>query len=210
MPQTENLPATVSEPLPVDAGDPLYLITADDFQRMVDADVLPPDRRIYLWDGVLYEKMAKTRAHAIPQDKLNAILVKRLPDGWYLSAENPLNLDMSKTPLPDLAVVRGVPDDYPKKPPRGTDAALVIEVMNTCKKKDWEIHQRACAAAGVPAYWVVEVEARVVWAYSDPSPPGPEYRVQKKVPAGGTLEVSLPGHDPIRIEVDEILAKKHD
>jgi Uma2 family endonuclease len=218
MPQTENLPATASEMPTADVVDPLYRITADDFQRMVEAGVLPADRRIYLWDGVLCEKMAKTRAHAIQQDKLNTLLVKRVPDGWYVSAENPLNLDMTKTPLPDFAIVRGSPEDYPERPPRGTDAALVIEVMVTSKKKDREVHQRASAVAGVPTYWVVDVEARAVWVYTEPSPPGqgkggapvPEYRVQTKVPAGGTLELSLPGHDPIRIDVDEILARKHD
>jgi Uma2 family endonuclease len=210
MPQTQILPTTQAVPLPVDAGNLPYRITADDFQRMVDADVLPSDRRIYLWDGVLHEKMAKTRAHAIPQDKLNTLLVKRLPEGWHVSAENSLNLDMTKTPLPDFAVVRGTPDDYPQLPPRGTDTALVIEVMNTSKKKDREIHQRACAAAGVPVYWVVDVEARVVWVYANPSGPGSEYRDRAKVAAGCTLELSLPGHPPIRIGVDEILAKRHD
>jgi len=210
MPQTESLLTTVSEPLPVNASDPLYRITADDFQRMVDAGLLPADRRIYLWDGVLYEKMAKTRAHSIPHAKLYALLAKRLPDGWHVCAEDSLNLDMTKTPLPDLMVLRGSPDDYPKLFPRGTDTALVVEVMNTSKKKDREFHQQACAAAGVPAYWVVDVEARVVWVFSNPSPPGPEYSVQKKVPASGTLEVPLPGHEPICIDVDEILARKHD
>ena len=208
MPQTETLPTTVSDSLPVDAGDPVYRITAEDFQRMVDADVLPADRRIYLWDGVLCEKMAKTQAHAVPQYKLTAILVKRLPAGWFVSAESPVNLDMTKTPLPDFAVVRGEPDDYRRLPPRGSDTALVIEVMYTSKKKDRETHQRACAAAGVPAYWVVDFEARVVWVYSNPDPPDPGYSVQKEVPAGGTLEVLLPGHDPICIVVDEILARK--
>jgi Uma2 family endonuclease len=215
MPPIEKVRTTAIALMPVEAGNSPYRITAAEFQRMVEAGVLPSDRRVYLWDGVLYEKMARKQVHAIAQSKLVAVLIKRLPDDWYVSAENPLNLDMTKTPLPDLAVVRGTPDDYPQDPPRGLDTALVVEVMNTSKRKDRETHQRACAAAGVPVYWIVDVEARVVWVYTDPSPPGhpgpanhgPAYCEREKVPAGGTLTLPLPGRPPVQIAVDEILAR---
>ncbi len=50
----------MSRPAPsgLPEGEP-YKLSADDYFRMVEADIIPPDRRVGLWEGRLYEKMAK-------------------------------------------------------------------------------------------------------------------------------------------------------
>ena len=39
-------------------------VTSEMFFQMIDAGVFSPERRVFLWAGRLYEKMAKTPAHA--------------------------------------------------------------------------------------------------------------------------------------------------
>src|SRR5690349_14210219 len=62
-------PAT-TPPGPAAASGPRgvpYRLTADDYFRMVDADIIPRDRRVELWEGRLVETMAKKQAHAVAQ-----------------------------------------------------------------------------------------------------------------------------------------------
>ncbi len=61
-------------------ADAPYDLTIDLFSRMVETGLIPPDRRIYLQDGRLYEKMAKTRAHGSVGAAINRAVGLRLPD----------------------------------------------------------------------------------------------------------------------------------
>src|SRR5437764_1195429 len=107
-----------------------YPLAAADYYQMVESGILPPDRRVFLWDGGLFTKMAKKQAHAIAQSKLARVLFREVPPGgWYVSTENPVEVAGDKVLLPDLAVIRGAPDDYPRKPPTAADVALIVEVM---------------------------------------------------------------------------------
>ena len=38
---------------------------------MLEGEVFPKEARVGLWDGRIYEKMAKTQAHAIAGNKVN-------------------------------------------------------------------------------------------------------------------------------------------
>ncbi len=190
--------------------DKAYPLSADEFQRIVDAEILPPDRRIYLWDGKLFEKMGKLQPHAIAQNKLNTILVKAVPPGWHISPENPLRVDTRSVPLPDMAVVRGEPDDYPKTPPHAEDLALLVEVMYTSRKKDLRDHLQVYAAAGVRAYWVIDLKGRVIRCFRQPvkalkGAGGPGYETDTRHGPGDRVELEIPGSDPVRIRVDDIL-----
>lgn len=84
-----------------------YPLSSDDYLQMVELGVIPQDRRVYLWDGRLYEKMAKTRAHVVFHNALLGALFHRLPPGYHVGVENPVRLDERHTPLPDLVVLRG-------------------------------------------------------------------------------------------------------
>src|SRR4051794_21557238 len=84
-----------------------FLITSDLFTRMVEQGMFPDDRRVFLWGGRLYEKMAKSKAHSAVQNAFIGALARRLPRGLFVGAENPIRLDESHLPLPDIVVARG-------------------------------------------------------------------------------------------------------
>jgi hypothetical protein len=88
-------------------ADAPYALTIDLVSRMVEAGLIPGDRRIYLRDGRLYEKMAKTRAHGYVRAAIDRAVNRRLPDDWSLWPESTIVLDPTNAPLPDFAVVRG-------------------------------------------------------------------------------------------------------
>src|SRR6516165_1646411 len=55
--------ATVITPSQAPTADVPYDLTIDLVSRMVESGLIPQDRRVFLLDGRLYEKMAKTKAH---------------------------------------------------------------------------------------------------------------------------------------------------
>jgi Uma2 family endonuclease len=161
-PATERVAATP-------AGVP-YRISADEFYRMIDADVFAPDRRAYLWDGEIYEVRAKTVPHAVSFAKIEVTLVPRIPAGWCPWPENPITISGDRVPLPDFVIVRGTPDAYSRdnRRPAAAEAGLMIEIAPSGVRSDSTFKLEAYARAGVPAYWVVNLMARQVMLCMEP------------------------------------------
>src|SRR6516162_4434650 len=99
--------ATVVAPSQAATADVPYDLTIDLFSRMVESGLIPQDRRVFLRDGRLYEKMAKTKAHGCGGAAIDRAVNRRLPDGWCLWPESTVVLNPTNAPLPDFAVVRG-------------------------------------------------------------------------------------------------------
>ena len=145
-----------------------YLFTVDEFFRMIDLDIFPEDVRVGLWEGQVYEKVAKTQAHAAASIDVNMFLARALPRGWSISGENPLTVGPDKAPLPDLVVLRGIGKDYLKRRPEAADVGLVVEFSLTSLKIDTGSKLEAYARAGIVAYWVLNLKDNVIHAYESP------------------------------------------
>jgi Uma2 family endonuclease len=204
--------ATVSEAAPSKApgGDVPYDLTIDLFSRMVESDLIPRDRRVFLLNGRLYEKMAKTRAHGYVGAAVNRAVTLRLPDGWSLWPESTIVLDPTNAPLPDFAVVRGAnPLDFatPARYPGPGDIGLLIEVAVTSLHDDLTTALEKYARALIPAYWVVDVPGRRILVHTEPcvvDGKGEYARVATYHP-GQSLPVVLDGQEVARIPFDELL-----
>lgn len=187
-----------------------YRLTATDYLQLIATGIIPRERPVFLWDGSLFEKMANKQQHAIAYSKLARLLFRDVPsDRWYVSTENPVEVSGDKVPLPDLAVIRGQPDHYPRRPPAASDIELIIEIMDTSASKDLGSHLRAYAKAEIPRYWVVNLPARRVEVYSDPiseaETQASSYRTHESLGIGQEVVLTLEGVGPIVILVDQIL-----
>ena len=169
-----------------------FAITANAFLKMLEAEVFGDDERLELWDGWIYEKMAKTQAHAIAANKANRALFGVLPAGWFPSNENPIKLAMERVPLPDLVLLRGEPDDY-RLPPEPRDIGLIVEFSMSSLKHDTGIKLAAYAEAGVPAYWVLNLVEHVIQVFERPVPTGRRYESSHVYPVGQSVPLRLDG-----------------
>jgi Uma2 family endonuclease len=71
-------------------------------------------------------------------------------------------------PGPDAAVVVGSRRDYIAKPP--TTAILIVEVALSSLPDDTTEKAELYATAGVPEYWVIDIEHRQLIVFRDPQP----------------------------------------
>ncbi len=189
--------STALEPAPVDAPpsseESPYLFGVDDFYRMLELEVFPRESRVGLWNGRIYEKMAKTQAHVVSGNKVYITLVHALPQGWFVGGENPVTVAPDKAPLPDLIVLRGAPDDYIDRRPVAADVGLVIELSLSSLRIDTGPKLAAYASAGIPAYWVLNLKEGVIHVYSDPIPSEGRFASMATVGRDGSVALTLDG-----------------
>jgi Uma2 family endonuclease len=170
-----------------------YLFSVDEFYRMLEMEFFPREARVGLWDGRIYEKMAKTQPHAVASINATMTLIRALPTGWCLSGENPFTVSHNKAPLPDLIVLRGKGNDYLKRRPGAADVGLVVEFSLSSLKIDTGSKLEAYARAGVVAYWVLNLKDNVIHVYHEPIPAEGRYALMTKVAPGESIPFALDG-----------------
>jgi len=202
-------PQVIAAPPAQGSSDPLeiaeYPFTADQFTRMIEADIFPRESRVELWDGVVYDKMAKHRAHSISGTMMSYAFMRVLPEGWYAGQEESLELDQRKVPLPDVMIVRGKPTDYPNAFPTARDIGLVVELSLSSLKSDTGPKLRGYARAGIPQYWVANLVANLLLVHRDPVPDEARYATFETYRHGETVPLYLDGVEVVRVAVSEIL-----
>ena len=92
--------------------------------------------------------------------------------------QNPLILDDSSEPRPDLLILRPRADFYRGGHPTPDDVRLVIEVADTSEDFDRRAKLPRYAQAGIPEAWLIVLSADAVDVYNDPSPDG--YRAHRR------------------------------
>lgn len=155
----------LSAPAPAPATRPLR-ITVEQFNQMGDMGWFE-GRRAYLLDGVILEQGPMNTPHAtglaLVTDALRAVFAT----GWVVRGQSPLRVDLLNDPLPDVAVVTGSPRDYFAAHP--TTAALVVEVSDTTLRDDLTDKAERYATAGIPEYWVLDLNGRELIVLRNPA-----------------------------------------
>lgn len=186
--------------------DKPYEITADEFLSLIGAEVFPEDARVYLHEGRILRKMAKTRPHRVIGSMIQEALIHRLPDGWKTISEGEFKLDSKNTTLPDLAVIRG--ESYRSLLTLDPiEIALAVEIAVTSLAKDPGPNLRRYAKAGVKTYWFADFEGHRVIAHSGPrviEDQGEYEHVEILLP-GGSIPLVLDGQEVARFSFEELM-----
>jgi Uma2 family endonuclease len=182
-----------------------YLFSVEEFYRVLDNEIFPDEAKVWLWEGRIYQKMAKSQAHAVAGINVTMTLARSLPSGWCLSSENPITIGPNKAPLPDMVVLRGVGDNYLDRRPSVDDIGLVVELSVSSLKFDTGAKLTAYASAGIPAYWVVNLIDGLVLVHTNPIPAEGRYASVATVKRGETFPFLLGGTEVGPIAASDLL-----
>jgi Uma2 family endonuclease len=152
-----------------------YAFTADEYFRMGEAGVFPPEARVELIEGEIVEMAPIGSPHAGTVNILTRAFVRLAGDRAIVSVQNPLIVSNRSVPQPDVAVLRARATSYTDAHPTAADVFLVVEVSDTTARFDRSIKIPLYARAGIREAWVVDVNARAVHVYREPDMRG--YRV---------------------------------
>ncbi len=159
-----------------------------EYDRLVDLGCFE-DEKIELLRGVLVEMSPQGITHGDLSEWLAQWFSATLPMTEYrVRSQLPFAATDDSEPEPDLLVTKRVADR------RGhpTAALLVVEVSHSSLRKDRTVKLGIYAEAGVPEYWIIDVERERVEVYTEPS--GREYRRCEFVERTGVLRpAQLPG-----------------
>ena len=136
--------------------------TRDEYARMAEIGLLT-GRRVQLIDGEIIEMPAMKPPHAVALELVRDALLAIVDPGYRVRQHVPLALGRYSDPEPDAAVVAGEARDFVDGHP--TTAVLVIEISDTTLALDQGRKRVIYATAGIPEYWVLDLNARVLHVY---------------------------------------------
>ena len=152
-------------PVHVDPSLPVHPFTVDDVHEMLRVGILDPGSHVELLDGVLAQMSPQSTRHAHAIRRLTALAAPvAATAGLELSVQIPLDVGSDITlPEPDMAVapVAGR-DRYP------SGAVLVVETGVASVRYDLGRKAEIYASAGVPEYWVLDVQQRRLVVHREP------------------------------------------
>ncbi len=141
-------------------------MSVERYHKLTEAGAFNEHDHVELLDGVVIEQMAENPRHSIATRRCDLALSNRLPAGRHCQNQEPVTLQNSE-PEPDIAIVRGVLENYTSRHPGPPDLELVVEVADTSLVTD-RYKAELYAAAGIPVYWIVNLSEQVVEVRSSP------------------------------------------
>jgi Uma2 family endonuclease len=191
----------------------IVALTVEQYHRMIEQGILPEGEPTELIDGLLVRKdrsdegggpMAHGPRHSLTLKRLERLLRAVEGHGCHLHPQLPVTLAATQEPEPDLAVVRGAPEDFLAHHPGPADVLAVIEVSDSTLEYDRTTKQRLYAVAGIGVYWVVNLPEGHVEVYQQPGPATGRYAVRTDFRPGQVVRLPL-GAAFTEVAVSDIL-----
>jgi Uma2 family endonuclease len=147
-----------------------HRLTVHDYHRMADAGIFGEDDRIELIDGDLIDMAPIGSEHAAVVNRLTEAFVLACAGRAIVSVQNPVRLDQSSEPQPDLAILRRQADFYATGGhPGPADILLLVEVADSSLRFDRTVKLPLYARAGIAELWIVDLQRRVVDVHRRPA-----------------------------------------
>ncbi len=143
--------------------------TRADYYRMAEVGILPSDARVELLDGDVVRKSPAEPRHGGVVDQLTAFFVPRVTGKAIVRVQGAIALSDTSEPEPDLALLKPRKDFYRSGHPGPKDVLLIIEVAESSLEQDLDTKLRLYAKAGIPEYWVIDLNRDVLMVHRDPA-----------------------------------------
>jgi len=170
---------------------------------MGEVGLLGPDSQTELLNGQVID--------FLPPTPLHAAITRRLVDKGFelprksclVSVGNPVHIDDYNELQPDVMLLKFIPNYYTVKQPGPHDVFLLIEVADASFRYDSEEKLPIYARAGIPEYWIVNLQESTVEVYREPHFTG--YEKKTVLQAGGK---AVPSAFPdLEVDVAELLRR---
>ena len=177
----------------------LFRWTVEDYHAVAELGVFD-QRRVELLDGVIYDRAPQGPLHSIVVSKITRYLVRNMPDRFFLVPQSSFALDPNSEPEPDIAIIEGEMEDFREMLPSA--ATLLIEVALTSLRFDRGRKLAAYARAGVPEYWIVNLQDEQLEVHREPDSGTERYRDLQTLLANDQVTAPMDG---MAIPVAELL-----
>lgn len=172
------------------AALPYHRWSVEDYHQMARSGVLDETDRIELIEGELIDMAPIGSRHAFWVDRLNRTFQRAAGKAFLVRVQNPVVLGERSEPQPDIAVVKD--KSYELSHPVAEDVLLIVEVSDSTLEYDRDVKLSLYARHGIPEVWLVDVNARELTVYREPSEG--QYRLIRKPTATEAVSpAAMPG-----------------
>lgn len=161
--------------------------TLDEYHRLIDQGFLD-DKHVELLNGEIVEMAPEGVPHASTGDRAERYLRKLLGDRAWLRVGKPITLPNNSEPEPDLCICQDI--EYTKHHPYPNNIFWLIEFSDSSLAKDLQVKPKIYAAAGIPEYWVVNLQTMTLIVLRSPSTDG--YQSEQTLSQGTINPLAFP------------------
>jgi Uma2 family endonuclease len=164
--------------------------TREAYMQFGSVDMFGFRRRPQLIRGELWELGPISPLHAVGVTLIDRQLFPLFERRLLLTCQCPLDLGPETMPLPDLAILDLDRTTYGERHPTGHESVLVVEVADNTQAFDLGVKAELYAVAGVPEYWILDLNARVLHVLRDSGPlaaNGTAYRAHRQLRPDDTV-----------------------
>jgi Uma2 family endonuclease len=147
---------------------PIRPITVAEYHRMLEVGILYDREPVELLDGQLIAMPPEGPPHVSTVMALTELFVQRFAGRAMLRPGNPVELDDTSEPQPDVTLVHRHDDWYKSGHPGPADVFLVVEVSMSSLAYDRGQKLRAYARNGIPELWIVDLVHGHVEVHAEP------------------------------------------
>ncbi len=175
-----------------------HRLTVDDYHRMGEAGIFAEGERVELIDGDIIDMAPIGQGHAAMVGGLAEALFVACAGRATVWPQNPVRLDRSSEPQPDLAVLRRRADFYATgERPGPSDVLLLVEVADSSLRFDRTVKLPLYARAGIAEVWIVDLKRRALDCHREPEAGG--YGVMTTHQAGESLALAAAPEIVVRL-----------
>lgn len=147
-----------------------FLINVEQYHRMGEVGIIPPDTRVELIEGEVLTMPPIGTRHAFAVATLNELLRDpRIVARGFIWPQNPVVLSHISEPQPDLVLLRRPEGVYHDAAPRPEDVLLLIEVADSTLGFDRSRKVPLYARHGIVETWIVNIPGRCLEVFREPT-----------------------------------------
>lgn len=148
------------------------LISAEEYQRMIELGIFREDERIELIEGRIVQMSPKNLKHALATTRSNRCFQKLSSDRAFVRVQDPILLNDFSEPEPDIVLVAPPDERYLENHPKPKDIFLVLEIADSSIFYDRDEKGPLFARNGIVQYCLLNLQSRELEDYREPSPNG--------------------------------------
>ncbi len=161
----------------------------EDYHQIIKTGLLD-DRPVELLAGEIVEMPREDPPHAYFSSEAGQYLTHLLAYRALVSQAKPITLPNQSEPEPDLAIVQPLGREYLSHHPYPENIFWVIEYANTSLEKDSTLKYHIYAEAGIPEYWLVNLQTAELIVYRQPR--GRDYGSKMTLKEGEISPLAFP------------------
>lgn len=158
-------------PIDLEAMPP-WRCSSERYLDLIASGKLGPSDKVELINGIITAMSPAGPEHDFTIMQLTEMLAPLIPS-YHLRIQSTVTLYEGQIFDPDVAVLkRHGGDAYKHKHPGPDDIPLIIEAAASSMKRDAQVKMPIYAAAGIPEYWIADIENQTLIVHRQPTEHG--------------------------------------